>query len=60
MIEALRVLPFSFWIVIILIGVGFYWSVRNIVMGIGIPVAMVLATVTFWYVGDVLYNDYTN
>ncbi|MCX6966288.1 MAG: hypothetical protein NTZ46_00660 [Verrucomicrobia bacterium] len=44
--------------VMTLLAGGFIWSVLNIRRGLGIPVAMALGTVTVWYVGDALYNDY--
>lgn len=58
MIETLAAMPPAFWVVVLLLGRGFYWSGRTIASGTGIPVAMVLATIAIWYVGDVLYNDY--
>ncbi len=53
-------MPVSFWVVILLLGIGFYWSARNARRAIGIPTCAVLVTVAVWYVGDALYNDYLN
>jgi hypothetical protein len=60
MFETLSVMPSSFWVVILLLGVGFYWSAKNAQQAIGIPTFAVLFTVAVWYVGDALYNDYVN
>lgn len=60
MFETLSVMPSSFWVVILLLGVGFYWSAKNAERAIGIPTFAVLVTVAVWYVGDALYNDYVN
>lgn len=58
MFETLSVMPLAFWVVILLLGIGFYWSARNVRRAIGIPTCAVLVTVAVWYVGDALYNDY--
>lgn len=58
MFETLSVMPLAFWVVILLLGVGFYWCASNVRRAIGIPVCAVLVTVAVWYVGDALYNDY--
>lgn len=60
MIETFKVMPVSFWAVIVLLGGGFYWSARNGRRATGIPAAMVLITIAAWYVGDAFYNDYAN
>jgi hypothetical protein len=60
MIKILSVMPISFWVVILLLGVGFYWSAKNVQRAIGVPTFVVLVTVAVWYVGDALYNDYVN
>lgn len=60
MFKTLSVMPVSFWVVILLLVAGFYWSARNVRRAIGIPTCAVLVTVAVWYVGDALYNDYLN
>jgi hypothetical protein len=59
MLEVLSAQPFAFWVVGALFVVGVFWASRWVRQGIGLPVIAVLATVGAWYVGDVLYNDYT-
>lgn len=59
MFDSLVDLPAPFWIVVGLILVGSYQSIKGIRRAIGIPMAMVLGTVAVWYVGDALYNDYS-
>jgi len=51
--------PISFWLALAaLIGLAFWsWGQRE--SSLRVPMLMVLATVTIWYVGDVFYNDYT-
>lgn len=51
-------MPFSFYLscVAIMIFGAFAWAFRR--DGWGLPVCMVLGTVSVWYVGDVIYNDY--
>lgn len=58
MLDTLFILPFEFWLVIVLLAIGFFWSSKKLKRGIGIPVGAVLFTILVWYVGDVLYNDY--
>ncbi|MCE0497068.1 MAG: hypothetical protein LV481_03890 [Methylacidiphilales bacterium] len=58
MIETLAVLPPSFWIALALFAYGVTWAGRHLRNGLGLPVMAVLGTVTAWYVGDALYNDY--
>lgn len=60
MVEILSVLPLAFWAVIALLGSGSYFAARQVRQGLGIPMLALLATIAFWYVGDALYNDYTN
>lgn len=60
MFETLRALPISFWVVIALLAGGFYWNLKSIRSGLGIPAVTALGTIAVWYVGDVLYNDYVN
>ena len=60
MFKTLSVMPVSFWVVILLLVAGFYWSAGNVRRAIGIPTCAVLVTVAVWYVGDALYNDYLN
>ena len=58
MLKTLSLLPLSFWIAIALLCGGFYYAAKYIRQGIGIPMVALLGTIAFWYVGDVLYNDY--
>lgn len=50
-------MPLPFYLTCLaLLGFGvFAWTERR--RGWGLPACMVLATVAFWYVGDVLYNE---
>lgn len=58
MTPQLHLMPFAFWIAAALLGtcllVG--WLRRR--DGWGIPLIAVAGTVSFWYLGDALYNDY--
>lgn len=58
MFETLPLLPLSFWVVAILIGIGSLLAINRVRSGTGLPTLAVLATVGAWYIGDVLYNDY--
>lgn len=58
MLDNLFILPASFWIVVALLFVGVIWSLGRLRSGTGLPCLAVLVTVSAWYVGDVLYNDY--
>ncbi|MGC9943707.1 MAG: hypothetical protein ABSE48_17920 [Verrucomicrobiota bacterium] len=60
MLETLSILPLSFWVVIVLLGVGAILAVGQIKDGTGLPMLVVLSTVTAWYVGDAFYNDYAS
>ncbi len=60
MSETLSILPLSFWVVIALLIGGGIWSFQRMNDGIGLPMLVVLATATAWYVGDAFYNDYAN
>jgi hypothetical protein len=60
MSETLSILPFSFWVVIALLIGGGIWSFRRMNDGTGLPMLVVLATATAWYVGDAFYNDYAH
>jgi len=51
-------LPLGFWIVCGLLVAGCGWAKTKIIDGYGLPTIAVLLTVGFWYIGDVLYNDY--
>lgn len=59
MFEKFSFLPLPFWLA--LIALVYYsiqaWHLRETT--VGIPMLIVLSTVTFWYLGDALYNDYT-
>ncbi|POZ52106.1 hypothetical protein [Methylovulum psychrotolerans] len=58
MLNTLFVLPLEYWVACILLVAGFFWSAVNVKNGIGVPMAVVLATVSVWYMVDVIYNDY--
>ena len=58
MIETLSILPIEFWVAIALFAFGCFFAFQNFANGTGLPMLAVLGTVFFWYVGDVLYNDY--
>jgi hypothetical protein len=58
--ETLFILPLAFWVVMAILIAGAVHAVADIRKGTGIPTLMVLTTVTFWYVGDAMYNDYPN
>ncbi len=60
MSETLSILPFSFWVVIVVLIVGGIMSWRWMSDGTGLPAATVLGTTAVWYVGDAFYNDYAN
>ena len=59
-INALSLLPGSFWLVAILLMGGAAWAAVQIHSGIGLPVLAVLGTIGAWYVGDAFYNGYAN
>jgi len=50
--------PFSFYfgLGLLVVGLALAWSKRQ--NGTGIPMLTVLGTVTIWYFGDALYNEY--
>jgi len=52
-------LPLPFWLVIIALCGGIIWAWEESRRGVGIPIIAVLGTVAVWYVGDVIYNDYS-
>jgi high-affinity Fe2+/Pb2+ permease len=58
MIEESIGFPVGFYVGLMLLALAFAyaWSKRE--AGLGIPMAAVLATVSVWYFGDALYNDY--
>ena len=60
MSETLSILPLSFWVVIVLLIGGGVWSFQRMNDGTGLPMLVVLATATAWYVGDAFYNDYAH
>ncbi len=55
---AFQLYPLPFWLV--LAALAFFavrsWQLRE--SALRVPMLMILGTVAFWYVGDVLYNDY--
>ncbi len=58
MLQNLFIFPLSFWVVVLLLISGCSCALTKIREGSGIPMFAVLGTITFWYVGDALYNDY--
>ncbi|MEH6518287.1 MAG: hypothetical protein V7742_16550 [Halioglobus sp.] len=59
MIENLLIQPTGFWIAIVAFSLAGLYGVANIQRGVGIPLLAVIFTGLVWYVGDVLYNNYT-
>ena len=53
-------LPLEFWMVVTSLLFSAVYGIARIRHGIGLPLLAVIATVTFWYIGDVVYNDYPN
>lgn len=53
------VLPIEFWIATLTIVSVAMYSATRIRNGIGLPLLAVLATITVWYIGDVVYNNYS-
>jgi len=51
-------LPFYLTCLALIASAWYSWNARY--RSWGIPMGMVLGTVSVWYVGDVLYNDYDN
>lgn len=51
-------LPFEFWIAVIAMVSLAGYGISQFHKGFGLPLVAVTATVAFWYVGDVVYNDY--
>lgn len=52
--------PLPFWLALAVLVTGAYWTWQERRLGWGLPALMVLGTVTFWYIGDVFYNDYAS
>lgn len=55
-----ELLPIEFWLAafaLAFVGVFAFTQIRR---GIGLPLLAVIGTVVVWYVGDVIYNDYSN
>lgn len=50
--------PISFYVTVILIGIGVTICAQGLRQGWGLPGIVVMLTVSAWYVGDALYNDY--
>ncbi len=57
--DVIELLPFQFWLVLLVFGVGGVWAWRERRQAWGFPALMVLGTVGAWYIADVFYNDYT-
>lgn len=55
----LHELPGAFWLAVAMLAIAAFigWARRR--EGWGLPLMAVAGTVTFWYIGDALYNDYT-
>jgi hypothetical protein len=51
-------MPLAFWIVLVLLGGGAVYYLRQLRKSLAVPMLAVLGTVTAWYVGDAFYNDY--
>jgi hypothetical protein len=56
----LQALPLPFWLTVVILVVGAWWAMGELPSGLGLPALAVLGTVTVWYVGDALYNDYAS
>lgn len=56
--DVIELLPFQFWLVLLVLAGGAVWAWRERRQAWGLPFLMVLFTATFWYFGDVFYNDY--
>ena len=52
-------LPVAFYLALALTAVGMIYAWKHRQGGIGLPMLAVLGTVSAWYFGDALYNDYT-
>jgi hypothetical protein len=50
--------PISFYVTVILIGIGVAICGQGLRQGWGLPGIVVMLTVAVWYVGDAIYNDY--
>ncbi len=57
--ELIDLLPFQFWLVLLVLAGGGVWAWRERRQGWGIPALVVLVTTTVWYLVDVFYNDYS-
>jgi hypothetical protein len=60
MFDTLSLLPLPFWLVLVAIIFFGLKAWRLVETGLGIPMLAVLLTISTWYVGDVLYNDYSS
>lgn len=58
--DALELLPVSFWVVLVFLVAGTWRAVVQFRSGLGLPLLAVLGTIAVWYVGDVLYNNYSS
>lgn len=58
MIGDLSALPVEFWVACVALVGSFIFFLRHLRTGLAIPGGAVLVTVGFWYIFDVIYNDY--
>lgn len=58
MIETLSALPIEFWFIGIILVFGFIRCGILLKSGLGIPMAVILMTLSVWYILDVFYNEY--
>jgi hypothetical protein len=54
---SIRLMPLPLYFVCFALAFGGLWCWRGRHAGWGVPACMVLATVSVWYVGDIVYND---
>lgn len=60
MLDAFSSLPFESWVVIFVVITGIVFAVQRLSDPTSLPLIGVLVTTFLWYVGDALYNDYSN
>ena len=56
----IELLPMEFWMAVTALFFAGVYGVARIRHGIGLPLLAVVATVTIWYVGDIVYNGYAD